>query len=254
MDVLIFSGQSNMQGQTEALPSPNDPVDGAFEYRFADDSLVALQHPCGEFLGGDLLLGADSGHGCMVPDFCREYVRLTGRRVTAIHAAKGGSSIGEWQKGGERYALAVKKMRAGIEKARELEPVEHVYLIWHQGESDAINHTSEDEYVRLVTAFKDGLKADVGIERFGIAKVGYLAGVVFWLTDRTREEGKKDDEIIMSAQERLCAEDGDFVMLSRLCPEFSLNEEYLSPFAPGHFNNKAFKLIGEDAARTLASL
>ena len=254
MDILIFSGQSNMQGQTESLPEPNEAVEGAFEYRFADDALVTLRHPCGEFLGDDLLLGADSGHGSMIPDFCREYVRVTNRRVTAIHAAKGGTAVCEWQKGSARYDLAVRKILAGIEKAREVEPIGHIYLIWHQGESDAINRTSKEEYIRLLTKFKDDLKADVGIERFGVAKVGYFAGVVFWLKDRTREAGKLDDEIIMEAQEALCASDEDFVMLSRLCPELSLNEEYLSPFAPGHFNNKGQKLIGEDAARTLASI
>ena len=254
MDILIFSGQSNMQGQTEALPSPNEPVGKAFEYRFADDELVPLRHPCGEFLGEDLLQGADSGHGSMLPDFCREYVRLTGRPVTAIHAAKGGSTVDEWQKGGERYALAVQKMTAGIEKARTVEPVERVYLIWLQGESDAICHTSKDEYIRLLTKFKDDPKADVGIGRFGIVKVGYFAGIVSWLHDRTGDEGLRDDEVIMAAQEELCASDGDFVMLTRLCTEFSIKGENISPFAEGHFSNEGHKQIGEDAARTLASL
>ena len=47
-DILIFSGQSNMQGQTEALPFPNDPVSDALEYRLLTDSLVPLMHPVGE--------------------------------------------------------------------------------------------------------------------------------------------------------------------------------------------------------------
>ena len=31
MDLLIFSGQSNMQGQTEGLPACNETVDGAYD-------------------------------------------------------------------------------------------------------------------------------------------------------------------------------------------------------------------------------
>ena len=33
-DVLIFGGQSNMEGQTESLPFPNEPTEGVTEYRF----------------------------------------------------------------------------------------------------------------------------------------------------------------------------------------------------------------------------
>lgn len=211
MDILIFSGQSNMQGQTHALPEPNDAVDGAFEYRYTIDSLIPLRHPCGEDLPSaenPLLDEACDGHGSMIPDTCREYVRLTGRRVTAIHVAKGGSSVGEWQKGTERYDLAIRKIRAGVAAADRVEKVERIYLLWLQGESDAIYHTSGDDYARMLTRFKDDLKTDAGIECFGIIKVGYFCGTVNWLSDRTRDEGRADDEIIMEAQERLCESDG----------------------------------------------
>ena len=55
MDVLIFGGQSNLQGQTESLP-PGKTVAGAFEYRHREGILVPLAHPVGEDFG-DLLLG-----------------------------------------------------------------------------------------------------------------------------------------------------------------------------------------------------
>ena len=45
MDVIIFGGQSNMQGQTESLPENNAPVQGALEYRYKTNELVSLQHP-----------------------------------------------------------------------------------------------------------------------------------------------------------------------------------------------------------------
>ena len=261
MDVIIFSGQSNMQGQTEALPSPNEPVDGALEYRYATDELVPLRHPCGEDLGGDArencpIQQAWDGHGSLVPDFCREYVRLTGRRVCAVHDAKGGSAIAEWQKNGDenaagRYALAVAKMKAAIAKVRETDKFGHVFLLWLQGESDAIYRTPPEEYKRMMTAFKDDLKADVGIERFGIIGVGYFAGVVSWLTDRTREVGMRDDEVIIRAQDELCREDADFARVTTVCRELSLQSEMISPFAEGHYNNAAMTLIGKYAARGL---
>ena len=116
MDVIIFSGQSNMQGQTEALPSPNEPVEGAFEYKYEDDVLAPLMHPCGEDLGaspddpsGRLLERAVDGHGSLIPDFCREYVRLTNRRVCAVHTAMGATTVAEWQKDGDGRARALRR-------------------------------------------------------------------------------------------------------------------------------------------------
>ena len=40
MDVIIFCGQSNMQGQTEGLPEVNEAVYGALEYRALTNSFV----------------------------------------------------------------------------------------------------------------------------------------------------------------------------------------------------------------------
>ena len=34
VDIIIFGGQSNMQGQTESLPEENREIEGALEYKF----------------------------------------------------------------------------------------------------------------------------------------------------------------------------------------------------------------------------
>lgn len=39
IDILIFGGQSNMQGQTEGLPVVNAPVERALEYRARENAL-----------------------------------------------------------------------------------------------------------------------------------------------------------------------------------------------------------------------
>ena len=56
MDILIFSGQSNMQGQSEAL-TDTEPVIGAYEYKWLSDQLVPLCHPVGE----DITYGKTEG-------------------------------------------------------------------------------------------------------------------------------------------------------------------------------------------------
>lgn len=67
--------------------------------------------------------------------------------------------------------------------------VGHVFYVWLQGESDAIRKLPEAEYLQKIIAFKDALKRDCGIEKFGIIRVGYFVG-------------GEDDEVIMNAQER----------------------------------------------------
>lgn len=155
LDILIFGGQSNMQGQTEAPPIPNEPVDGASEYRYLKDFLIPLQHPVGEQIGNSLLLGADKGRGSMLPDFCRAYCKASGHRVVAIHAARGGTTISEWLSGTVRYEASVKKILAGIHKCKASGPVNKVYYIWLKGESDAITCISTEAYLQILTAYKN---------------------------------------------------------------------------------------------------
>lgn len=254
MDVLIFGGQSNMQGQTEGLPECNEPVENGWEYRFEADALVPLAHPVGERLGDGLLLGASDGHGSLVPDFCRAYTRMSGRKVVAIHAARGNTTIAQWRKGTDRYACALQKLRAGIEKAKTLGTVDRIYYIWLQGESDAIERTTKDTYMQLLTDYKNDLKEDVGIHKFGMIEVGYFCATVGWLTDRTKEDSKACDEAVMQAQEALAEADPDFVLLTDICKTRSLDPQYINPFADGHYNNAAMTVIGTEAGKALAQL
>ena len=255
MDVLIFSGQSNMQGQTEGLPTVNTAVQGAMEYRLLTDTLVPVQFPIGEDIERDgemMLLGSHQGCGSLVPSFCRAYTQESGREVVAIHVAKGNTSIVEWMPDTKRYACMVEKIRKGMEKAREKGEIERVLFVWLQGESDAIFDTAEDAYLERLQTLKNALKTDVGIDTFGIIRVGYFVSVCRWCADLDRRQER--DERIMNAQERAVLEDPDFVMLTRMCADLSKQSEYINPEADGHYNNTAMEMIGGEAGKTLAKI
>ncbi|MBE6768567.1 MAG: sialate O-acetylesterase [Ruminococcaceae bacterium] len=253
IDVLIFGGQSNMEGQTECLPDPNETVANAWEYCLLTDELRPVRHPVGENI--EPLLGAASyGFGSLAPDCCRTYVRATGRAVVMIHAAQGATTVAQWQKGTPRYEKAAEKLTAGIQKAATLGTVKNIYYVWLQGESDAIERTTGEDYAALLTAYKDDLKRDVGIHRFGIIQVGYFCGTVRWLVDRTREEGRLDDEVIQQAQEEVAARDRDFVMLTREAVPMSLDAQFINPQEDGHFNNRGLSVLGTLAGEALATL
>ena len=255
IDILIFGGQSNMQGQTEGLPFINEPVGGALEYRMIENELIPLKHPVGEDFGEDSLAAAFEGGGSLVPAFCRSYVENCGREVVAIHAARGNTTLGEWQKGTHRFFYMNQKIRAGIEKVKEKYEVGKVYYVWLQGESDAIIHTSEEDYLRALITYKNTLKTEFRIDKFGLIKVGYFFSISQWHTQVSTPEIKRAcDETIMRAQEAAIKVDSDFIMLTRLCPDLSLCFEYINPQASGHYNNIAMDIIGEAAGKTLAEL
>ncbi len=266
VDVIIFGGQSNMQGQTEARPSDR-PVTDAYEYLTISDSLEPLAHPVGESVGYDaahfshvLLAQSYKKRGNLVPDFCRSYLRTQKRlspdeehRAAAIHTALGSTVIADWLKGTARYDALVEKARRGIEKARTLGAIGKIRFVWLQGESDALAHTATAEYLDRLYALKNALKEDLGIDAFGIIRVGYFCCLAPWRSSEEYEARRACDDAVMKAQELAVKRDGDFVMLTRITASLSLDKRWINPEAAGHFNNAAMKRIGSRAGARLAA-
>ena len=258
MDVIIFSGQSNMQGETEARPAAA-PIEGAYEYVFRGNSLEPLCHPVGENLGYDethhsrLLLGqAHCKRGSLVPAFCREYVKARGE-TAAIHAALGSTVIEQWQPGCDRYNLLVEKCKAGIELVSNSHTLGNIYFVWLQGESDGIIHTSKQSYLEQLICLKNALKRDLGIKYFGIIKVGRFYSLDSGFKTPPLEERRHYEEAILEAQEQAVKDDRDFLMLTRITEKLTESPEYLNPFVPGHYNNAGMVILGKAAAEGLIS-
>ncbi len=237
VDLIIFSGQSNMQGQTESCPC-EPTVPDALEYRHLSNTLVPLCHPVGENIDGGLLLAAHEGHGSLIPDFCRAYMAESGRRVVAVHAARGATMISEWQEPSARFDLLVAKCRGALRAIRRTEEVGRVFFVWLQGESDAIAGVSQADYMTRMRDFSVSLRAALPIECFAFIRVGKFVG-------------DARDIAIIRAQEALAAS-GEFLMLTRLTGVCTNDPaRWISPYAAGHYNNAAMTLIGHAAGKHL---
>ena len=262
VDVLWFMGQSNMQGQSGSLPTDNTPVQNAYEYRFFGDSLQPLQHPVGEFIlkngneGWDVpidcvadqirewqinhALGASCTKGInLVPKFCQSYIELTGKKVVAVHTAKGATGVNDWLPDNIVYLTAWKKMQKAVECIKKQFEIDKIYIAWLQGESDAIGGMSTSDYMEKLTQLKDNAKKDFGVEKFGIIKVGQ-----FTTTNR--------DQAIFEAQETLPLVDKDFLMLTRITEDLIPDPTYINPYARGHYNGLGQEKIGVHAGVNLA--
>ena len=250
MDLLIFSGQSNMQGSTGSFPT-EPKVKTAKEYKFLTDEYVTLSHPTGENIGNDILWQASEGNGSLIPAFCREYSKKCGE-VLAVQVARGNTSIEEWLKGTERFDVVIKKVKSAIKKAKEQFTVDKIYFIWLQGESNAIMRTETQDYLNMLTALKNDLKKEIDFDKFCIIKVGYFASYADWVEGSTKEKSVFDERI-MKAQESAVKNDDDFIMLTRICTKLSKNKKLLNnkEFGP-HYNNDAMIIIGKKAGKALS--
>lgn len=258
-DILIFGGQSNMQGQTEArIPTENNGR--MLEYKYLSDTFVALCDPVGEDIRYDgtpgyavtkegnsraWLAAHVTGSSCygntnLVPAFCRAYSDLTGRRAIAVHCAKGSTVIAQWIPGTQGYAILKEKAHAAVTKAKEQFEIGKVFFVWLQGESDAIEGNSKDYYKEKITALAAALKRDVGIEKFGTIRVGRFTN-----DDRDLE--------IISAQDEICRENTDFLMLTEAAVELNEQARFMNPEVKGHYSARGLIRLGTEAAKTLAN-
>lgn len=251
IDIIVFGGQSNMQGQTEALIG-TQPVGNAFEYLYLSDSVKPLSNPVGENIRYDgsagyppfdgdhpfsdwlneHALGASCyGNTNLVPAFCNAYINGSDRHVLAVHCAKGSTTIARWLFGTPNYKILVKKALAAKRHIEKEYTVRKIFFVWLQGESDAIESESKSYYKEKLTELNSSLKSDIGIDRFCIIRVGHFMN------------DQRDDEII-NAQSEICRENEDFLMLCEEGTQMNKNPLYMNPFAGGHFSAKGLERLG----------
>lgn len=263
IDVLIFGGQSNMQGQTECL-SETEVVEGAYEYKWLTDEVIPLSNPVGENVRFDgmrdcitaqqlskkplvevletyVLLASWCENTNLVPSFCRAYLsRIKGedKKVLAVHTAKGSTRIDEWLPGTKGYRALLEKSMAAIEKIKENYEIAHIFFIWLQGESDAIAGVRKQEYKEKLGLLNEALRTDLCIQKFGIIRVGRFTN-----DDRDWE--------IINAQNEMCEEQTEFLMLTDIATQLNRKSEYMNPTVAGHYSARGLEVLGTEAGKAL---
>ena len=258
VDLIIFGGQSNMQGECERC-SETQCVKDAMEYRYLTDSMVPLRNPVGENIlfdktqGDPVVYGTNLqdwvsrhvmgaacyGNTSLIPAFCRAYCEETGRQAVAVPVCRGGTMLSFWMPGTVVYEMIVEKVRAAVRMAEQSAPVAGIWFVWLHGESDAANGMSKEYYKKNLRILKDSLKVDAKIGKLCLIRVGRFAG-------------DERDEQIMDAQTELCLEDSDFLMLTEIAADLCAAPQYMNPECAGHYSAAGLELLGKTAGTALA--
>lgn len=237
LDLFMFMGQSNMAGRGTASQAPS-VVDGAgFEFRAISDptKLYPIIEPFGidENVSGaiyDYLGGYKAKTGDMVASFVNAYYKYTNRSIVGVSASEGGTRISYWQPDTARYNDAVSRFNTALSwLATNGYIIKNKYILWCQGESDGDDGMSTSDYK---TAFMTMANSwfNLGIDKIFIVKIGNYNGT-----------GSQDYNDIMTAQNELCQNENNIIMVSTDFASMKSRDLMKDDF---HYKQAAYNEVG----------
>lgn len=246
VDLIVFMGQSNMAGRgvvnsthTEDAP---EMIEGAgYEFRAVTDptQLYAVTKLFGstENVTNAIDDGSLKTGGC-VPAFVNEYYKQTGYPVIGLSASDGGTALNAWAVGSARLNDALSRISTCVNWLEESGyHICNKYVAWCQGESDGDTGKAVATYKSQFLAIWEALK-DAGMKACLMIRIGEYNG-----TTTSKITGYQN---IQQAQDELCAENDDIVMVGTSLNLFKarsmMKDEY-------HFYQDAYNIMGREAGR-----
>lgn len=238
VDLVIFAGQSNMSGLGGDVAKAPSVANGCgYEFRNGQDpmGLYGVVEPFGDRENGYTSDPTGSRKGTLVSSFMSTYYSTTGIPVVGVSAAKGGTDLAYWLKP-EVQAELLKKYNDAVSwcGANNVK-IRNKYVVWLQGESDALNGRTSKQYMQDVKNVFAPL-FNKGLQQVFFIAPGNIEGA----------PGLYDD--IIAAQVSLAAKDGHFTFASG-----ALHEMPNTHLVDGiHYDQAALNLVGAQAATSAA--
>ncbi len=239
VDVVLFTGQSNMVGRETSKYTAEIKNGQAYEYKYNNDSLVAVANPVGENFGS---VEVSSGSS-IVPKFCELYTNQTGRKIIAVHVARGGQPISFFEQGGSGYNNIISKYTSAIDYITENEnfKIGKKFYLMFQGESDTEFTTKEDYQTRYMS-FHNGLKAAFGME----------FGAMFY-TGRNTRDNPGGIVRINTAKYELANQYNDIILCSNSACDFLKEHPEYVRSDNVHYNADGLKAIAKEACENIVN-
>ncbi len=140
--VLFAFGQSNSANHGDYL---HQAFDGIYNLNPFDGLCYQAQDP---------LLGATGEQGSVWMPLAQKLITQgKADKVLIVPFGVGGSSIARWTPSGDLSGRITRSI-----KALEKNNIKATHIVWHQGETDAGNGTTTNEYIERFSQVKDQLK------------------------------------------------------------------------------------------------
>lgn len=146
--VYLLLGQSNMAGRGDlesASPPPPSQILKLDQYLEWQPATEPLHFDNPKIAGAGLGLSFAEALSGLNPDIT----------IGLIPCAVGGTSLSQWQKGGQLYQQALHRARKGIERGTLKG------ILWHQGEQDALNQNLSETYGERLSQLVKDLRTDL---------------------------------------------------------------------------------------------
>lgn len=237
VDLVIFMGQSNMSGRGNADGSVVCKSGHGYEFRAISDPtrLYDLVEPFGvNERNPESGVDDRAMTGSMVSALCEAYFSLTNIPIVAVSCSMGGTDTAFWHPDKPPIKDAKVRLRTAEQFLTENGyVVRHRYMVWCQGEQDGFNGLCGEEYITRLNAMISRMKT-AGIEKCFIVQIGH------------QRDNDSFDQII-AAQEKLCRENPDALMVS---VEFAGMRDLMKDTS--HFTQLAYNITGTDAGLNMA--
>ena len=240
VDLIIFAGQSNMSGNGgNASLAPVVPAGAGYEYRpsASPGALYPLVEPFGRNETGFISDRPQFQNGSLVSSFVSTYFQKTGVPVIAVPATCGGTDSSYWASPVTKADLLSRYNKAKAYLEKNNFKVRRKFLVFLQGESDAVKGISEFDYKNNLTSTFQPLFAE-GLEQVFIITPGYAVN------------GMYSYDVVVNAQKDLCNSNNMFTLASDILHTAAMNS-YLDDAV--HYNQQALNLAGSSAATRVAA-
>lgn len=238
VDLVIFAGQSNMAGGGgNAAAAPSVPRDHGYELRLGKcpTGLYDITEPFGIYQDGYLSDPDGIRKGSLVSAFTNTYYKATGVPVLAFSATRSGSSVTYWQSLPVQEELSQKFDFVNAWCASNHVAIRRRYVVWLQGETDAMAGMSTATYEEALTSVFDPLFKK-GLEQVFVVTIGQVAGM----------PGAYDN--IANAQIDLCVKNPHFTLGTDVLR--TLPDAYIPDTI--HYNQTALNTAGTQAGTVAA--
>ncbi|MBR4718891.1 MAG: hypothetical protein IKP31_01470 [Lachnospiraceae bacterium] len=240
VDLIMFMGQSNMSGTGgDAQYAPKVPKGHGYEFRAVSDPtrLYPIEEPFGlyENTQGAINDLPIAKNGSMVSAFVNRYYELTKVPVVAVSASSGGRDTAFWMSKPVMKDFAERQKRAQVWLESNDYHIRKQYVIWLQGESDAEDGLTTEQYNQNMD---------------NIIRPLFIGGLqkVFIVTPGRTLTGKYFFDSIVYAQLNMCRTSGYYALATTVLN--SVSTEYMMD--EYHYNQSVLNVVGKEAAESAA--